>query len=41
MPDDVSRFCCRNQGRPDHGRCGISNLTVGARYGKDETRRML
>jgi transposase-like protein len=41
MPDDLSRFCCQNPGCPDHGRRGIGNLTVCARYGKDQTRRML
>ncbi len=41
MQDDLSHFCCLNQGCPDHGRRGIGNLTVCARYGKDKSRRML
>ena len=41
MPDDLSRFCCQNQGCADYGRRDIGNLSVCARYGKDKTRRML
>jgi LacI family transcriptional regulator len=41
MPDDLSRFCCQNQGCPDHGKRAAGNLTVCARYGKDKVRRML
>ncbi len=41
MNEDLCRFCCMNQACPDHGRRGIGNLTVCARYGKDKKRRML
>jgi transposase-like protein len=41
MPEDLSHFCCQNERCPDHGKRGIGNLTVCARYGKDKRRRML
>src|SRR6516165_10879930 len=41
MPEDLSRFCCLNEGCPDHGRRGAGNLTVCARYGQEKQRRML
>jgi transposase-like protein len=41
MPEDLSRFCCQNQACPDHGKRGAGNLTVCARYGQDDRRRML
>jgi transposase-like protein len=41
MQDDLSRFCCQNPDCPDHGERGAGNLTVRARYGKDQARRML
>src|SRR3954453_2853370 len=41
MPEDLSRFCCLNEQCPDHGRRGAGNLTVCARYGKDQRRRLL
>jgi LacI family transcriptional regulator len=41
MQEDLSRFCCQNPDCPDHGRRGAGNLTVCARYGKDQQRRML
>ena len=41
MPEDLSRFCCQNERCPDHGQRGIGNLTVCARHGKDQQRRML
>ena len=41
MTEDLSRFCCLNEQCPDHGRRGVGNLTVCARYGKDHQRRML
>src|SRR6476620_3985543 len=41
MTEDLSRFCCLNAQCPDHGKRGIGNLTVCARYGKDKRRRML
>jgi len=41
MPEDLSRFCCLNEGCSDHGQRGAGNLTVCARYGKDKQRRML
>jgi transposase-like protein len=39
--EDLSRFCCLNSDRPDHGRRGAGNLTVTSRYGPDRSRRML
>ena len=39
--DDLSRFCCLNFARPDHGRRGAGNLTVTHRYGPQKARRML
>jgi hypothetical protein len=41
MTDDLARFCCLDERCPDHGKRGIGNLTVCARYGKDKQRRML
>ncbi len=41
MTEDLSCFCCLNPQCPDHGRRGIGNLTVCARYGKGKQRRML
>ncbi len=41
MDEDLSRFCCQNQGCPDHGKRAIGNLTVCARYGKDKQHRLL
>jgi transposase-like protein len=41
MPEDLSRFCCLNEGCSDYGQRGAGNLTVCARYGKDKQRRML
>jgi hypothetical protein len=41
MTENLSRFCCLNEHCPDHGTRGASNLTVCARYGKDQQRRML
>jgi len=41
MTEDLSRFCCLNEHCPDYGRRGAGNLTVCARYGKDQRRRML
>src|SRR3954454_4316959 len=41
MMEDLSRSCRLNQRCPDHGRRGIDNLTVRARYGRDKRRRML
>jgi LacI family transcriptional regulator len=40
-PEDLSRFCCQNERCPDHGKRGLDNLTVCARYGKDQQRRLL
>lgn len=39
--DDLSPFCCHNPDCPDHGRRGHGNLTVTARYGSANARRML
>ena len=42
MPEeDLSPFCCLNEGCSDYGKRGAGNLTVCARYGKDQRRRML
>ncbi len=41
MDEDLSRFCCQNQGCPDHGKRAIGNLTACARYGKDKQHRLL
>ncbi len=41
MTEDLSRFCCLNERCPDHGKRQVGNLTVCARYGKDQRRRML
>jgi transposase-like protein len=41
MPEDLSRICCLNEHCPDHGKRGIGNLTVCARHGKDQQRRIL
>ena len=39
--DDLSSFCCRNAACADVGKRGHGNLTVTARYGPGQTRRML
>jgi hypothetical protein len=39
--DDLTLFCCRNDGCPDHGKRGHGNLTVTMRYGPGKTRRLL
>ena len=36
--DDLSRFCCLNAKCPDHGKRGAGNLTVCARYGRQQRR---
>jgi transposase-like protein len=41
MPEDLSRSCCQNPACPDYGRRGAGNLSVSARYGKDQQRRSL
>ncbi len=41
MVEDLSRFCCQNERCTDHGKRGLGNLTVCARYGNDHQRRML
>jgi hypothetical protein len=41
MTEDLSRFCCLNEQCPDHGKRGVGNLTVCARYGRDKQRRLL
>ena len=41
MTEDLSRFCCLNEGCSDYGKRGTGNLTICARYGKDKRRRML
>src|SRR5665213_2769475 len=39
--DDVSRFCCQNPRCREHGKRGLGNLYVRARYGKAKSRRLL
>ncbi|VTR97311.1 Marine sediment metagenome DNA, contig: S01H1_L04904 OS=marine sediment metagenome GN=S01H1_13053 PE=4 SV=1 [Gemmata massiliana] len=39
--DDLSSFCCLNPGCADQGKRGHGNLTVTARYGPSQSRRML
>jgi transposase-like protein len=39
--DDLSRFCCQNPECGAHGKRGLGNLYVRARYGKDRSRRLL
>ena len=39
--DDLSRFCCQNRDCPLYGQRGRENLTVCARYGTAEQRRLL
>jgi hypothetical protein len=39
--DDLSRFCCQNPRCPDYGKRDARNLTVTARYGPNNQRRML
>ena len=42
MTEDLSRLLvARLSECPDHGNRGAGNLTVRARHGKDERRRML
>jgi len=38
--DDLSHFCCQRPDCPDYGKRGQGNLTVCARYGK-QNRRLL
>lgn len=37
-PEELERFCCQNQACADYGRRGHGNLTVCARYGKQQRR---
>ena len=39
--DDLARFGCQDPQCPEHGERDAKNLTVTARYGPDEQRRML
>ena len=39
--DDLGPFCCQNSTCPDVGKRGHGNLTVTARYGPNQARRML
>ena len=39
--DDLSRFCCQNPDCPLYGQRGRDNLTVCARYGVAQQRRLL
>jgi transposase-like protein len=41
VDNDLFRFCCQNEHCPDYGRRGAGNLTVCARYGKQEQYRLL
>jgi transposase-like protein len=36
--DDLSRFCCQNRACPAYGQRGQGNLTICARYGKQQRR---
>jgi transposase-like protein len=36
--DDLSAFCCQNEGCPDYGRRGHGNLRVCMRYGRHRRR---
>jgi transposase-like protein len=36
--DDLSAFCCQNEGCADYGRRGHGNLTVCMRYGRHQRR---
>ena len=36
--DDLNRFCCQNPACPAYGQRGQDNLTVCARYGKQQRR---
>ncbi len=36
--DNLRAFCCQNSACPDHGKRGLGNLTVTARYGTDQRR---
>ena len=39
--DDLSRFCCQRPACPLYGQRGQGNLTVCARYGTGQQRRLL
>jgi transposase-like protein len=41
VDEDLSHSCCQNDGCPDHGKPGLSNLTVCSRYGKHKHIRLL
>jgi transposase-like protein len=41
MTEELSHYCCMNERCPDHGKRGVGNMTVCARYGKDKQRRLL
>jgi hypothetical protein len=41
VDEELSRFCCQNDTCPDHGKRGLGNLTVCARYGKHKHIRLL
>ena len=36
--DDLCQFCCQNEECPDYGKRGHGNLTVCARYGRQQRR---
>jgi hypothetical protein len=38
VQEDLSPFCCQNEGCPDYGKRGHGNLTVCMRYGKCQRR---
>jgi hypothetical protein len=39
--DDLARFCCQNSDCPTYGRRDLGNLSVCARYGKQDHIRLL
>ncbi len=39
MSEDLSRFCCLNEGCAEYGKRPAGNLTVCIRYGKDKQQR--
>jgi transposase-like protein len=39
--DDLSNFCCQNEGCREYGKRGAGNLSVCMRYGRNKARRLL
>ena len=38
---DLKKFCCQNPDCPDYGKFGLNNLTVCAKFGKQDRIRLL